>query len=64
MATRRYGIAEDEAHYEVLEEVGAATVNNPIELTIDLAVIESKEKALRKVDQIRMYIVEGNWPPA
>ena len=64
MATRRYGISQDEAHYEVTEAVGLATVGDPIEVTVDLAVIASKEEALRLVDQIRMFIVQSDWPPA
>lgn len=64
MATRRYGIAQDEAHYEVTEAVGAATAADPVEVTVDLAVITSKEEALRLIDQIRMFIVQSDWPPA
>ncbi|MFQ5430852.1 MAG: hypothetical protein ACE5E1_11135 [Phycisphaerae bacterium] len=64
MATRRYGISQDEAHYQVTEAVGLATVGDPVELTIDLAVIASKEEAIRLTRQILDFIVEGDWPPA
>lgn len=64
MATRRWGINQDDTHKEVLEEVGLATVNRGIELTVDLALNLTRDDVLRHVDKIRFAIIEGIWPPA
>lgn len=69
MATRLYSISND-FRYEadniglvVTEAIGSPTVTTPIELTVDLAVITSKEQVLSALEKMRGYLLEGSWPP-
>lgn len=64
MATRLYGISIGEAGYNVAEGVGSATSADNIELTVDLAVVTTREQALRGLKKIEEWIVTHNWPPA
>ncbi len=64
MATRRYGLSRGETEFEVLEEVGAAVVNNSFEITFDLAVGWEKSEIIRKLDEFRNHIIKGDFPPA
>lgn len=77
MATRRYSINPGLNEYQVTEAVGAATVTNFIELTVDLANTDitdsntttgtrslTREEVLEGIDKIKNYILRGNWPPA
>lgn len=74
MATRRYKISPGETEFQVVEEVGAATNSDVIEVTVDLAntlVNEgigtrtvTKSEVLIALDQIKNHILKGNWPPA
>lgn len=64
MATRRYGIKIGEDYTAVTEAAGAAVSSDDVELTVDLATVASKEQALLALDQLRIWIVKGNWPPA
>jgi hypothetical protein len=74
MATRRYKISVGETEFEIVEEVGAATNSDTIELTVDLATTAVnvgsstravlKEEVLRALDMIKNHILTRNWPPA
>lgn len=69
MATRRYSIEVGQNEYQVTEAVGAATVTNSMEVTIDLAVVTAasdrgKQAVLMALQDISNYILRGNWPPA
>lgn len=64
MATRRYGISKGETEFEVLEEVGAAVVNNSIELTFDLSAGYEQQDILLALDMFKNHILKGNFPPA
>lgn len=63
MATRLYGISRGENMDQVTEGVGAATTDG-IEVTVDLAVSNSKEDVLLALEKIAAHILKGNWPPA
>lgn len=64
MATRRYGISQGEQSENILEEVGAATVNNSMEFTFDLAVGLTKEDVVLALEKIKHHIINDNFPPA
>lgn len=69
MATRRYGLSAGETVGQVTEAVGAAVVNDSIEVTVDLAgtgltTAEGKSRVLMALEVIKGHIVKGNWPPA
>lgn len=74
MATRRYKTSVGDSDGDVVEEVGAATNSDTIELTVDLATTQVVEGAgaravtraevLAGLDRIRNKIIGGNWPPA
>lgn len=75
MATRRYGIKPEQAAYQVLEEVGAAIINNPIEVTVDFAAlaaysptmtgVQAKMMVLQALEKFAEYIENTHtWPPA
>lgn len=75
MATRRYGIKPEQAFYQVTEEVGAAIVNNPIELTVDFDALaayspnmtgtQAKLMVQQACEKFMEYIEQrGTWPPA
>lgn len=67
MATRRYKISRGETEFQIVEEVGAATVSDDIELTIDLANLstaDGREEVLLALDMFKAHIINGNWPPA
>jgi hypothetical protein len=64
MATRRYGLSRGETEFNVTEGVGAATNADDVEVTVDLAKSLSKAEVLDKLDEIKNWIVKGNWPPA
>lgn len=75
MATRRYSITPEQASYQVVEAVGAATVTSAIELTVDFAALaafspsmtgaQAKMLVQQAVEKICEYIEQrGVWPPA
>lgn len=69
MATRRYKISAGETEFQVVEEVGAATNSDGIELTVDLAATgltthEGKHRVLMALEMLKAHITKGNWPPA
>ena len=74
MATRRYKISPGKTEFQIVEEVGAATNSDTVELTVDLATTAvndkgttrtiSKQEVLLALDQFRNWIVTHNWPPA
>jgi hypothetical protein len=75
MATRRYKITAGETYKDIVQEVGAATNSDAIELTVDLAstIVNlngsdtralTKDEVVQAVEQIKLYIIENNWPPA
>lgn len=67
MATRRYKISRGETGFQIVEEVGAATASDDIELIIDLANLstaDGREKVLLALDMFKAHIIKGNWPPA
>lgn len=64
MATRRYGISRGENMGQVTEAVGAAIVNDSVELTFDLASSLTREDVLKAIEYIKAHIIKGNFPPA
>ena len=74
MATRRYKLSAGEGEFSVVEEVGAATNSDTVELTVDLASTAvnitggtrtiSKAEVLDCIEKIKNHIVKSNWPPA
>lgn len=75
MATRRYKISPGETEFSVVEEVGAATNSDTVELTVDLATTIvtdpsgstrtiSKNEVLIALEQLSNWITTHNWPPA
>ena len=64
MATRRYGLSRGETEYQVLESVGAATVSDSLEMTVDLAANFSRAEVLQALRMIENWILTKNWPPA
>lgn len=64
MATRRYKVSRGETEFDIVEEVGAATNSDDVELTVDLAKSLDKSEVLRKLDEISNHILKGDWPPA
>ena len=73
MATRRFKLSPGESKVDVVDEVGAATNSDVVELTIDLAALVNeggstrpitRDEAIRCVEEIKNRIVEMNWPPA
>jgi hypothetical protein len=74
MATRRYKTSAGEDDTGVVEEVGAATNSDTVELTVDLATTQvgdggstraiTRDEVLAGIDRIKRKILSGNWPPA
>lgn len=75
MATRRYGLKPEQHAFQITEAVGAATVTNPIELTVDfdamaaytpsLTGTKAKNLVLDALKKMEEYIEQkGVWPPA
>lgn len=64
MATRRYGLSKGETEFQVLEEVGAAVVNNSMEFTFDLAANLTREDVLKAIEMFENHILKYNFPPA
>lgn len=74
MATRRFKISAGETEFQVVEEVGAATNSDTVELTVDLAATAvnttggtraiSKAEVLAALNYLEAHIVKINWPPA
>jgi hypothetical protein len=66
MATRRYGISKGENIDQVTEAVGAATVADSIELTVDFDAVArpSREDVILALRSIEARIMRGPWPPA
>jgi hypothetical protein len=63
MATRRYGISPGESFRAVDEAVGAATVANDIELTVNLATVTSKEQVILALTKFKDYLQQNPFPP-
>ena len=74
MATRRYSLDPGQTLEQLTEAVGAATVTNHVELTVDLATNVITEGASTRqilksevIVILKMFmeqIVRSNWPPA
>jgi hypothetical protein len=74
MATRRFKVSVGETEFGIVEEVGAATNSDTVELTVDLATTVvndngstrgiSKNEVLLALEQIENHIIKSNWPPA
>ncbi len=74
MATRRYKISAGQGEFSIVEEVGAATNSNTVELTVDLATTAvntasgtrtiNKQELLDCLEKIENLIIKSNWPPA
>ena len=72
MATRRWSINPEDADYQTTENVGAATINKTIELTVDFGALaaaglsdtQAKLQVLAALDKLHAYITKGIWPPA
>jgi hypothetical protein len=71
MATRRYSINPGDNDTQVTEAAGAAVATKNIELTVNLAnVLDGATKAISRdqvlvaLEQLKQYIMRGNWPPA
>lgn len=73
MATRRYSVNPGASLETLVEAAGAATVTASIELTVDCAATVvtdsgatrkiSKLEVLLALEEMKEYIVRGNWPP-
>lgn len=74
MATRRYKISPGENQNDVVDEAGAATNSDTIELTIDFDSGEvnlngtatrkvSKEEVLDGLEKIKNHIIQNDYPP-
>lgn len=64
MATRIYKVSRGETEFQVVEDVGSATVSDNVEMTFDLAVGLTKAEVLLALDMIKNHILKGNFPPA
>lgn len=75
MATRRYKISPGKNEFQIVEEVGAATNSDVVELTVDLANTlvnttggatrtVSKEEVLLAIEKFENHIIKSQWPPA
>ena len=75
MATRRYKLSPGKTEFNIVEEVGAATNSDTVELTVDLAstiVTDpsgstrtiSKQEVVLILEMFINWIEKGNWPPA
>lgn len=56
MATRRYKISPGQTEFQIVEEVGAATNSNVIELTVDLANLVYNGATARKVKKSEVLL--------
>lgn len=75
MATRRYKISPGQTEFQVIEEVGAATNSNVVELTVDMAALVAdansspnprtitREEILLALEQIGNHIISNIYPP-
>jgi len=74
MATRRYKLSVGKDEFAIVEEVGAATNSDTVELTVDLASTTvnttggtrtiTKQEVLDILMKFENYILKSNWPPA
>lgn len=74
MATRRFKISPGEGEFQIVEEVGAATNSDVVELTVDLATnlvndqgttrAIKKQEVLEALDKLKNHITKSNWTPA
>lgn len=73
MATRRYKISPGKKLGQVVEEVGAATTSDVVELTVDLGALVhgasgtrtvTKEEVLIALENLEYHITKSIWPPA
>lgn len=74
MATRRFKISPGKTEFQIVEEVGAATNSDTVELTVNLASTAvndkgttrtiSKQEVLDALEMLENHIVKSNWPPA
>lgn len=75
MATRRYKQSAGVTEFAIVEEAGAATNSNTVELTVDLATTQvtdpsgstrtiSREEVIIALQQLENWILSHNWPPA
>lgn len=74
MATRLYSIAPGQTEFQIVENVGSATVHQAIELTVDLSTsivtddgttrAVLKEEVLQALDMLKNHILTGKWLPA
>jgi hypothetical protein len=75
MATRRYKLSAGETEFKIVEEVGAATNSDTVELTVDIAStttnndkggtrVISKEEVLLALENFQNWITTHKWPPA
>lgn len=62
MADRFYGVNRGE-HAEDLSE-GAATSGKDVEVRFDLSAGMEKSEVLIALEEIKNYIIKGNYPPA
>jgi hypothetical protein len=73
MATRRYSASPNNTVESIVEAVGAATVTQPIELTVDLGAVKltgnpgtgvTRDEVLTALKRIHDHIQKNIWPPA
>ncbi len=75
MATRRYGLKPEQASFQITEAVGAVTVTNPIEVTVDFDALVAysptmtgplaKMMVIQALEKVITYIEQQHlWPPA
>lgn len=62
MADRIYGLDRGQHEFDVSE--GSVSPAKGVEVVVDLAVSLQKSEVLQLLDQIKNYIIKGNWPPA
>lgn len=64
MATKRYSIGTGQDREFIVVATGLATVTKEVEVTIDTAVVTSKDVAIAALRQIIQKITKADWPPA
>jgi hypothetical protein len=64
MATRLYEINPGDDYTAVTETIGSATAGKAVELTVDLAVVNSKEEVVIALKKLQQWVELGLWPPA
>ncbi len=74
MATRRYKLSPGAGEFSIVEEAGAATNSDAVEVTVDLATTRvhteastrqiNKQEVIEILEKVINHLVKHNWPPA